>query len=247
MIPKVLPQLLCGLLLCGVLEAAQAAAPAIPLYHATYSAGRGSLRVGTARFSLTRNDDGSYTYRSVTKPAGLMALFFDDVVTETSRFTLAGDHLQSLHYSYQHRSDDGDKLEQIRFDWSKGLAYSSEGASHQTVLLTAGICDRLLAQLAMSLDALQGKPVNDYSVLDHAKVQMYRFMRTGNASVNTPAGKYDTVEMTRHDDSKNRVTTFWLAPKLDYLPVRIRQTEPGKATISLVLTDISFDAAKSGK
>ena len=114
-------------------------------------------------------------------------------------------------------------------------------------LLTAGICDRLLAQLAMSLDTLQGKPENDYSVLDHDKVQTYRFTRTGNASVNTPAGKYDTVEMTRHDDSKNRVTTFWLAPKLDYLPVRIRQTEPGKATISLVLTDISFDAAKSGK
>ena len=134
---------------------------------------------------------------------------------------------------------------QIRFDWSKDLAYSSKGASHQTVPLTAGICDRLLAQLAMSLDTLQGKPENDYSVLDHDKVQTYRFMRTGNASVNTPAGKYDTVEMTRHDDSKNRVTTFWLAPKLDYLPVQIRQTEPGKATISLVLTDIKFDTENS--
>ena len=36
---------------------------------------------------------------------------------------------------------------------------------------------------------------------------------------------------------------FWLAAKLDYLPVRMRQTEPGKATISLVLTEIKFDTA----
>ncbi len=44
---------------------------------------------------------------------------------------------------------------------------------------------------------------------------------------------------------KDRVTTFWLAPKLDYLPVQMEQTEPGKATISLVLLDIKFDTPNS--
>ena len=33
----------------------------------------------------------------------------------------------------------------------------------------------------------------------------------------------------------------WLAPKLDYLPVQMQQTEPGKVTITLVLTEIHFD------
>ena len=47
----------------------------------------------------------------------------------------------------------------------------------------------------------------------------------------------------RHDEKKNRTTTFWLAPKLGYLPVQMRQTEPGKTTISLVLTEIKFDTA----
>ena len=47
----------------------------------------------------------------------------------------------------------------------------------------------------------------------------------------------------RHNEKKNRTTTFWLAPKLDYLPVQMQQTEPGKATISLVLTEIKFDTA----
>ena len=45
----------------------------------------------------------------------------------------------------------------------------------------------------------------------------------------------------RHDEKKDRTTTFWLAPKLDYLPVQMQQTESGNATISLVLTEIKFD------
>ncbi len=49
----------------------------------------------------------------------------------------------------------------------------------------------------------------------------------------------------RHDEKKNRTTTFWLAPKLGYLPVQMRQTEPGKATISLVLTEIKFEQLQS--
>jgi len=36
-----------------------------------------------------------------------------------------------------------------------------------------------------------------------------------------------------------------LVPKLDYLPVQMQQTEPGKATISLVLTEIHFDDKNS--
>jgi hypothetical protein len=40
-------------------------------------------------------------------------------------------------------------------------------------------------------------------------------------------------------------TRRWLAPKLNYLPVQMRQTEPGKTTISLVLTEIHFDTRNS--
>ena len=50
-----------------------------------------------------------------------------------------------------------------------------------------------------------------------------------------------TQPLAHHDEKKNRTTTFWLSPKLDYLPVQMRQTEPDKVTISLVLTEFHFD------
>jgi len=46
--------------------------------------------------------------------------------------------------------------------------------------------------------------------------------------------------IARRDPHSDRVLTFWLAPKLDYLPVQIEQTEPGKSTISFVLTEIKL-------
>ena len=74
-------------------------------------------------------------------------------------------------------------------------------------------------------------------------MQIFRLHAAGKEKLKTSAGKFDTVEVARKDEKKNRTTTFWLAPKLDYLPVQMQQTEPGKATISLVLTEIKFDTA----
>ena len=220
-----------------------AATAAIPLYHATYSVGRNDLHIGTAVFSLTKNQNGTYTYQSVTQPAGLVSLFRSDVITETSHFSLVDGAPRSLLYSYTHTGGGDHKPQSIRFDWNKNLAHSSNGNQHKTLSLKPGTCDRMLAQLLISLDAADGRLNNDFAVLDHGEMQTYRLHEVRKTKLNTSGGEFDTVEVARKDEKKNRTTTFWLAPKLDYLPVQMRQTEPGKATISLVLTKIKFDMA----
>ncbi|MGA9852636.1 MAG: DUF3108 domain-containing protein [Gammaproteobacteria bacterium] len=228
--------LACVLLSC-VFSAALAAAPAIPLYHATYSMGS----VLTADFSLTQNKDGTYTYRSVTQTSGLVALFRRITFTETSHFAVAHGNLQPLLYSYI-RSDNGnDQSETIQFDWNKGVAYSTNGGKPRMLPLKAGTYDRLLAQLAISMNLEAGKTVEDYPVLDHNKINIYHMQQQGSTTLKTPAGEYEVIEIARKALKKDRVTTFWLAPKLDYLPVQMQQTETGKATISLVLTKIKLD------
>ncbi len=232
------------LLVC-TLGTATAASPTIPLYHATYSVGRNDLRIGTANFTLTRNKDGTYTYKSITQATGLAALFFSDVITETSRFKVSDGNLQSLEYSYDHTGNTKDKKETIRFNWDKGKAYSDDRGEQRILPIKAGTYDRLLAQLAISMDLEAGKTVGDYPVLDHNEITVYHMHRQGSTTLKTPAGEYEVIEIARKVPKKNRVTTFWLAPKLDYLPVQMKQTETGKATISLVLTGIKFDTTSS--
>ena len=125
------------------------------------------------------------------------------------------------------------------------MAHSNEGGKQHTLPIKAGTYDRLLAQLAVSVDLEAGQTVGEYRVLDHNEINVYHMLRQENTDLKTPAGNYETVVIARRDPHKDRVTTFWLAPKLDYLPVQMQQTEPGKATISLVLTEIKLDIHSS--
>jgi hypothetical protein len=96
------------------------------------------------------------------------------------------------------------------------------------------------------MDLQAGLDVEDYPVLDHGEINVYHMLRQDNTDLKTPTGNYETVVIARRSPHKDRVTTFWLAPKLDYLLVQMEQTEPEKATISLVLTDIHIDKQESG-
>jgi Protein of unknown function (DUF3108) len=217
----------------------------VPIYQATYSVGFGSLRAGTASFSLSKNADGTYTYKSLTKSAGLAALFLNDVVSETSHFEVMDGKLRPLQYTYEHTGKDKDNKETIQFDWAKGVAYTEEDGKQKSLPIKAGIYDRLLAQLAISMDLQAGLVVEDYPVLGHGEINVYHMLRQDNTDLKTPTGNYETVVIARRAPHKDRVTTFWLAPKLDYLLIQMEQTEPEKATISLTLTDIHISKQES--
>ena len=230
-----------AILLLATLPAVRADGLTVPPYQAGYSVARNSLTIGAAKFTLAENSDGSYTYQSVTRPAGVAALFFSDVVTETTHFELDDGEPRSLLYSFSQTGGSHEKAETIQFDWTKRAAYTGEDGKNKVTRLSNGMSDRFLAQLQLSLDAAAGKSDAEYKVLDHHEVSNYTLQTLPGAKLKTPAGVFDTVLLERKDAAKNRVMDFWLAPKLHYLPVQLQQKETGKATISLVLTSISFD------
>lgn len=237
---------LLAVLLLSATVAAQDNPVQVPIYQATYSVGLGSIKAGDARFTLKHNPDGTYTYQSVTTAAGLVALFRSDVVTETSHFRVHDGKLQALQYSYDHSGNGKDEKREIQFDWAKGVAHTTDNGKHKTLSIKPGTYDRLLAQLAISMDLAKGEHVENYPIVLHSEVNVYHMLRQDNTDLKTPAGNYQTWVIARRDPHSSRVLIFWLAPKLDYLPVQIEQTEPGKSTISFVLTDIHFDKYKSG-
>jgi hypothetical protein len=58
------------------------------------------------------------------------------------------------------------------------------------------------------------------------RVRSHTFVVTGEETIDTPAGKIDTlvVEKKRHADSSRR-TIFWVAPSLQYMLVKARHVE----------------------
>lgn len=239
-----------ALALWTVATAAAADAGVTP-YTATYEVDRGSMTVGTAQITLSRNADGSYTYQSTTRASGFASLFFKDVITEASHFELADGRPRSLLYRFSQSGGSHEKSESIQFEWGKNAAYTDEDGREHTNKLTAGVSDRFLTQLLLSLDLQSGKLQDSYKVLDHREVTTYSMEKLKDEPLRTPAGSFDTTVLERKEPGKDRVMDFWMSPKLHGLPVQMQQRETDKATVTLTLTSISFDtpapAASTGQ
>lgn len=212
-------------------------------YHADYSLARNTLTLGTAKFSLQADSDGGYVYKSVSHATGLAALFAGDVITQMSRFEMAGGQPRPLAYSYSQSGGRDNRSERIQFDWGKQLAQGEENGRKHRNPLTPGISDVFLIQLVLAVDAATGSLAKQYTLLDHGETTAYEPRKLPDQKMKVDRTQVDTTVLELKDPKKGRTISVWLAPALHYLPVQIRQSEPGKATFTLTLDDISFETA----
>lgn len=209
------------------------ASAALTPFTAEYEVNRGSLHIANTTFSLRATDSGGYVYQSVTRPVGLIALFRDDVITESSSFIVQGDGLRPVRFAYRHDGSDKNRGQTLEFDWSSGIAHSDYRGDRSVIKLAPGMLDRFLVQLALMRDLAVDELPAEYRAIDRGLVKTYKLLQTGAASVKTPAGTFETVVVQREDDGK--ALLFWCAPELGYLPVKMEQREPDKSTITMKL------------
>ncbi|HEY1992008.1 MAG TPA: hypothetical protein VGH71_06060, partial [Gammaproteobacteria bacterium] len=71
-------------------------------YSATYDLERKGIGSAKATFTLSKQADGAYEYKSVLHPTGIASLLLGDV-TQTSDFKLVSGRPQSQTYSYSEK------------------------------------------------------------------------------------------------------------------------------------------------
>lgn len=196
---------------------------------------RSGWDLGTAVFSLVPHS-GIWIFHSEAHATGLAKLFVHATFKETTRFKSGAEGLRPLHYTY---SDSGNKGndEKIFFNWAKRIAVDKKGKHTRTFNISAGTQDRLTAQLMLSIQLLKGRSTQTtYTVIGGGKRNKYRIVLKRSATVATPAGNFHTVVVAWSNPKKAESTTFWMAPELQYLPVKMTEKKKGKATLSFVLS-----------
>ena len=99
----------------------------------------------------------------------------------------------------------------------------------------AGVLDELNAELQIREDLKNGSLKSTYYLADAKEVEALKFVRQGSESVKTNYGTFDTIKVAIKHDKPGRETIFWLAPKLDYLPVKVTHLDK-KNSYGLLLT-----------
>ena len=90
----------------------------------------------------------------------------------------------------------------------------------------------------MREDLKNGSLKSSYPLADAKEVENRRFVKQGSEKIKTSYGTFDTVKVVLEHGRPDRSTIFWLAPKLDYLPVKVSHID-GKTSYGLLLTSYS--------
>ncbi|MBI5041181.1 MAG: DUF3108 domain-containing protein [Gammaproteobacteria bacterium] len=229
MIPRmrhVLTALICLLTASAVHAAGVGVGLGIPGdFQAVYQLRVDNFVIGETQVDLAAQTSGRYLYSSRTHSTGLLRIFRNDKVLESSLFTLNGQHIRPLEYRFDHTGSKKERHAYLKFDWNAGeVANTVEGHTWE-MKIPERTLDKLIVQLAVMMDLDAGKKELVYSIADGGKLKEYRFAIVGKETLRVPAGEFATIKLERLRKDNDRTTYFWCAPSLGYLPVRIKQIE----------------------
>ena len=128
---------------------------------------------------------------------------------------------------------------------SPTLHFSRSG---QSVPLAPGAQDRFSVMMQLASYA-RGNPerytqvgvTHEFTVVDTDSSEVWPVQYVGSETMKTPQGYIETRHFTRlpRKAGDERRVDIWLAPSLDWLPVRVKQTEPSGNEFELIFTEKS--------
>jgi hypothetical protein len=224
------------ILTCLLLVSATAASAPVFMqrFSAEYALTTGGALIGKSRWSLDLREGGELVYESESRAAGIARLLGDEHVIERSEWRPIDGDLRPHSYLYR-RTGRKDKEVRVSFDWERGLAHNSNKGKTSTIPVPADALDKLGYLLALMHDLAAGRRSFEYRVADGGPLRTYRLEAVDEEAVRTPIGVFDTVRIRRIRSDGERETTFWCAPSLRFLPVRVVHKETDGSVVVLEL------------
>ena len=207
-------------------------------FDAQFRVSRNSLPLGTMEIHLTFDDQGAYTYSSYTKPGQIIGWFISDRVHEISKGNYVDDRIVPLRYEYLQDNGKRKKQTELDFDWPADQVWTESEGQRWAQPLVANAHDKYSQQLALRIDLAKGEQEISYAVADGGKIKTYHYRVAGEDDIDLPYGRLKCLKVRRSKESNPPDYTIWVAPELDYLPVKIeRQRSSGNFAIELMRFD----------
>lgn len=217
-----------ALLGLGLAHSAWAMAP----FQASYQFSYNNKNLGSATRSLSQQGN-QWVYKFSAKAGGIAS------ASETSQFSFANNKIASQKFSRTSKMLVHSDSLSIHFNPSSKIINTKKDDKARAFAWQAGVLDELNAELQLREDLKNGNALQArYFIADHKAVDERKFIKQGNETVKTDFGTFNTVKVVLQHSKPGRNTVFWLAPKLDYLPVKVTHNDK-KSSYGLLLTGYS--------
>lgn len=176
---------------------------------------------GTATRALDKSGN-TWKYNVDARVAGIAS------AAQHSTFTINGNAVIPTQASTTYKLLGIGRTHKLDFNPRGKKVVSNYRGKSTTLNMAQQAFDDLSLEVQIRQDLLNGKFSGNYYMAKHDKIEKTPFKKSGNTKITVPAGTFDTVRVDRIHDDNSRSTSFWLAPSLDYLPVKVSQINDGK-------------------
>ena len=186
---------------------------------------------GTATRTLSQSGN-NWKYNVNARVAGVAT------ASQSSIFALSGNNVTPSQASTTYKLFGVGRTHNLNYNSGKKQVASTYRGKTVNLNMAQQAFDDLSLEVQIRQDLLNGKFSGNYYMAKKDKIEKTPFKNAGSTKITVPAGTFDTVRVDRVHDDNSRSTSFWLAPSLDYLPVKVSQVNEGKK-MDLELTKVN--------
>lgn len=208
------------------------AAKSLKPFTAEYTVKYRGLSLGKMQQSLTISKNKNYVFKQ-TMDASIPFVNLDAKQQSEGLITT---RVQPLHYQYQTRYKGKDRLDKITFDWRRKRASFTYKNRQGQLPIKLGDQDQLSCLLQVRLKLIKTGKLKSCQIINGDRRSLYQFTRLKKETLETTRGPLSTLKLSRQRSGSSRNVLMWLAPELDYLPVKIEQYKKGKRQFTLILS-----------
>jgi hypothetical protein len=211
----------------------------LPTWTATYQLEYKGRRAGTSEFSVRFDAaTGVYEFQSQTNARGVYRLVRPNTLLERSRFVVDEGRIRPLEFWFEDGSRRGGGNLHIVFDWERGVATVNGSDGRVEFDIEPGVLDRGSMQVALMYDMAHAAAPPRYLLADEDSLRSYEYRPTGEESITTAAGRFETRTYMQQREGSSRATVIWAAPALEHLPVRVERQRNGETETALLLESV---------
>ena len=195
---------------------------------------------GVLTTQLKKNGD-VYSFELITEPTGFWKVITKGSVIERSRFVIENDQLKTYDYHLIDTIRKKSRESESEFNWSTSKITGYYKDREIDIPLEGKTLSRIVLQLQIMHDQEKQITSTDYLILDKdALKKITVFPEEFITETSVPFGKFQTIKISHQSENSERLNSLWLAPELNFIPIKISQSINGKTSFEANLTQLIF-------
>jgi hypothetical protein len=223
-----------ALLLPAIATAAASPSP----FSAVYSVKFRGVNAGELHSTLLSRASGEFVFETRARPSGLAKLLVSSKAVERSVMRIDKNGVRPLSWHSDHGKAGSEDNGTLEFAWDEERVSGSVEGRSVDFATEPTLQDRLSVQVAVITALLRSEEFGKVAIVDD-QIRQYSYTRAGTEWIKTKAGEFETIIYESTRPGSSRVSRFWHAPALGYVPVRAEQVRKGKVETVMELLDVA--------